>query len=387
MIPYGRQDIRQADIDAVLEVLQSDYLTQGPMVPRFEQAVAAKVGARHALAVNSATSALHIACLALGLGEGDWLWTSPITFVASANCGLYCGAQVDFVDIDPRTYNLCPTALAAKLEQAEREGRLPKVVVAVHLCGQPCDMQAIHALGQRYGFRIIEDASHAIGGQYQGDYIGNGRYSDIIVFSFHPVKIITTAEGGMALTNDDALASRMDLLRSHGVTRDPALMTHEADGPWYYQQVELGFNYRMTELQAALGVAQLERLDAYVTKRNALAARYDDVLATLPVTIPWQHPDSVSGRHLYVIRVMLDQVNVTHRAVFERLREQGIGVNLHYIPVHTQPYYRQFGFRDGDFPEAERYYAEAISLPLYPTMTPAQQDAVIAALTQALGHA
>jgi len=384
MIPYGRQDIQQADIDAVIAVLQSDFLTQGPMVPRFEQAVANKVRARHALAVNSATSALHIACLALGLGRGDWLWTTPITFVASANCGLYCGAQVDFVDIDPHTYNLCPKALEAKLEQAERAERLPKVVVAVHLCGQPCDMQAIHALGQRYGFRIIEDASHAIGGQYKNEYIGSGRYSDITVFSFHPVKIITSAEGGMALTNDDALARSMDLLRSHGVTRDPALMSHEADGSWYYQQVALGFNYRMTELQAALGLSQLERLDVYVAKRNSLADRYDQLLADLPVMIPYQHPDSYSGRHLYVIRLELDQVRVNHREVFDALREQGVGVNLHYIPVHTQPYYRDFGFRAGDFPEAERYYEQAISLPLYPIMSDIQQDNVIVALRRAM---
>ncbi|MCE8014965.1 UDP-4-amino-4,6-dideoxy-N-acetyl-beta-L-altrosamine transaminase [Halomonas sp. MCCC 1A17488] len=384
MIPYGRQDIQQQDVDSVLEVLRSDFLTQGPVVPRFEKAVAEKTGARHALAVNSATSALHIACLALGLGEGDWLWTSPVTFVASANCGLYCGAKVDFVDIDPQTYNLCPEALEAKLEQAEREGRLPKVVVAVHLCGQPCDMQAIHVLGQRYDFRIIEDASHAIGGKYKGEYIGNCRYSDITIFSFHPVKIITTAEGGMALTNDDPLAQRMNLLRSHGVTRAPELMTHEADGPWYYQQVDLGFNYRMTELQAALGVSQLERLDDYVAQRNSLAERYDSELAKLPVVTPWQHPDSYSGRHLYVIRLKLDEIGVSHRQAFESLREQGIGVNLHYIPVHTQPYYQAMGFQPNDFPEAQRYYAEAISLPLYPTMTTAQQDEVLSALQQAL---
>lgn len=384
MIPYGRQDIQQRDIDAVLEVLQSDFLTQGPMVPRFEQAVANHVGASHALAVNSATSALHIACLALGLGKDDWLWTTPITFVASANCGLYCGAQVDFVDINPRTYNLCPQALEAKLEQADKTGQLPKVVVAVHLCGQPCDMQAIHALSQRYGFKIIEDASHAIGGQYQGEFIGNGRYSDITVFSFHPVKIITTAEGGMALTNDDALASRMNLLRSHGVTRDPALMTHEADGPWYYQQVDLGFNYRMTELQAALGVSQMARLDNYVARRNALAERYDDLLAELPLSTPWQHPESYSARHLYVVRLKLDQIDTTHRQVFERLREQGIGVNLHYIPVHTQPYYQRLGFQPGDFPRAEAYYAEAISLPLYPGLSEAQQNKVVATLRNAL---
>ncbi|MCQ4277086.1 UDP-4-amino-4,6-dideoxy-N-acetyl-beta-L-altrosamine transaminase [Stutzerimonas degradans] len=384
MIPYGRQDITQADIDAVVGVLQSDFLTQGPMVPRFEQAVAQHVGANHALAVNSATSALHIACLALGLGQGDWLWTTPVTFVASANCGLYCGAQVDFVDIDPRTYNLCPQALARKLEQAERDGNLPKVVVAVHLCGQPCDMQAIHALAQRYGFKVIEDASHAIGGKYRDEFIGNCRYSDITVFSFHPVKIITTAEGGMALTNDAELANKMALLRSHGITRDPAQMTHESDGPWYYQQIDLGFNYRMTELQAALGVTQMERLDQYVARRHQLARRYDDLLAGLPVTTPWQHPDSYSGLHLYVIRLQLDKIGKTHRQVFEALRELGIGVNLHYIPVHTQPHYQRMGFGSGDFPEAERYYAEAISLPMFQAMSEAQQDEVIAALRKAL---
>lgn len=384
MIPYGRQDITQADIDAVVSVLQSDFLTQGPMVPRFEQTVAKHVGAQHAIAVNSATSALHIACLALDLKPGDWLWTTPITFVASANCALYCGAQVDFVDIDWRTYNLCPLALERKLIDAEQAGRLPKVVVAVHLCGQPCDMAAIHGLGQRYGFKIIEDASHAIGGKYKGEFIGNGRYSEITVFSFHPVKIITTAEGGMALTNDADLANKMALLRSHGITRDPAQMTHVPDGPWYYQQIDLGFNYRMTELQAALGVSQMARLDQFVARRHELAARYDDLLATLPVTRPWQHPDSYSGLHLYVIRLQLDRIAKTHRQVFDSLREQGIGVNLHYIPVHIQPYYQQMDFKAGDFPEAERYYAEAISLPMFQTMSEAQQDAVVAAVSAAL---
>ena len=384
MIPYGRQDITQTDIDAVVGVLQSDFLTQGPMVPRFELSVAQHVGATHALAVNSATSALHIACLALGLGPGDRLWTTPITFVASANCALYCGADVDFVDIDPRTYNLCPQALALKLEQAEREGTLPKVVVPVHLCGQPCDMQAIHALSLRYGFKIIEDASHAIGGKYQGEFIGNSRYSDITVFSFHPVKIITTAEGGMALTNDEALANKMALLRSHGITRDPAQMTREADGPWYYQQIDLGFNYRMTELQAALGVTQMERLDQYVARRHQLARRYDDLLTGLPVTAPWQHGDSYSGLHLYVIRLQLDKIQKTHRQVFEALRELGIGVNLHYIPVHTQPYYERMGFKPDDFPQSQTYYQEAISIPMFQTMTDEQQDEVIAALRVAV---
>lgn len=384
MIPYGKQDISQADIDAVLEVLQSDFLTQGPKVPEFEVKVANHVGARHALAVNSATSALHIACLALGLGEGDWLWTTPITFVASANCGLYCGAKVDFVDIDPFTYNLCPEKLAEKLEQAEQAGCLPKVLVAVHLCGQPCDMEAIYKLGQQFGFRVIEDASHAIGGKYQGEFIGSSRYSDITVFSFHPVKIVTTAEGGMALTNSDELASRMNLLRSHGITRDQNLMTHEPDGPWYYQQVDLGFNYRMTELQAALGVSQMDRLDAFVARRHELAKRYDQLLAKLPVTTPWQHPDSYSGLHLYVIRLQLDTISKSHRQVFEALRAQGIGVNLHYIPVHAQPYYEAMGFTAKDFPEAMAYYREAISLPMFQGLTDDQQDRVLAALETAL---
>lgn len=384
MIPYGRQDITQADVEAVVEVLTSDFLTQGPMVPRFEQAVANHVGARHAIAVNSATSALHIACLALGLEAGDRLWTSPITFVASANCALYCGADVDFVDVDSKTYNLCPLSLEKKLLEAEEQGRLPKIIVVVHLCGQPCDMRAIRQLGQRFGFKIIEDASHAIGGKYRDEFIGGCQYSDITVFSFHPVKIITTAEGGMTLTNDDQIAERLALLRSHGVTREPSLMTQEPDGPWYYQQIDLGFNYRMTELQAALGVSQLERLDDYVSRRHELAARYDELLKGLPVTTPWQHPDSYSGYHLYVIRLHLDKLMASHRQVFESLREQGIGVNLHYIPVHTQPYYQRMGFQVGDYPEAERYYREAISLPMFQTMTDTQQDEVVAALRKAI---
>jgi|TARA_Y100000588_G_scaffold251426_1_gene265911 UDP-4-amino-4,6-dideoxy-N-acetyl-beta-L-altrosamine transaminase len=384
MIPYGRQEISEEDIDAVVDVLRSDYLTQGPMVPRFEEVVARHVGARHAIAVNSATSALHIACLALDLGPGDWLWTSPITFVASANCGLYCGAQVDFVDIDPHTYNLCPVALQAKLEIAERVGRLPKVVVAVHLCGQSCDMAAIQALAKRYNFRIIEDASHAIGGKYRGSFIGNGRYSDVTVFSFHPVKIITTAEGGMALTNDDELARRMSLLRSHGITRDPELMTHESDGPWYYQQIALGFNYRMTELQAALGISQMERVDQFVARRHELAERYDNQLNGLPVVTPFQHSDSYSGLHLYVVRLKLGRIHSSHRQVFELMREHGIGVNLHYIPVHTQPFYQNMGYKVGDFPQAEQYYAEAISLPMFHALTEEQQDQVIDVLRRVL---
>lgn len=385
MIPYGRQDVTQADIDAVIGVLRSDFLTQGPVTPRFEQAVAEHCGAQHALAVNSATSALHIACLGLGLGAGDWLWTSPITFLASANCGRYCGASVDFVDIDPHTYNISPTALKQKLITARKLGTLPKVVVAVHLCGQPCDMQAISALSQEYGFSIIEDASHAIGGTYLDEPIGNCRYSDVTVFSFHPVKIITTAEGGMAVTNRNDLATSMDLFRSHGLTRDPAMMTHAPDGPWYYQQIELGYNYRMTELQSVLGLSQIDRLEQYVERRHQLAARYNLLLADLPVLTPWQLPGTHSGLHLYVVRLDLTRIERSHRQVFDSLREQGVGVNVHYIPVHTQPYYAALGFKDGDFPEAERYYSEAISLPMYATLTDEQQDFVVVAIRHALG--
>jgi UDP-4-amino-4,6-dideoxy-N-acetyl-beta-L-altrosamine transaminase len=383
-IPYGRQDINQADIDAVVAVLRSDFLTQGPAVPAFENAVAGYCDARHAMAVNSATSALHIACLALGVGNGDIVWTTPITFVASANCALYCGARIDFVDIDSRTYNLSVDRLAEKLARAELDGKLPKVVIPVHLCGQPCDMQAIHGLSQKYGFKIIEDASHAIGGKYQGEPIGSCRYSDITVFSFHPVKIITTAEGGMCLTNDAELANKLALFRSHGITRDPAQMTHATDGPWYYQQIDLGYNYRMTELQAALGLSQMTRLDQFVQRRHELALRYDQLLTDLPVTAPWQHGDSYSGLHLYPIRLHLDKIAKTHLQVFESLRAQDIGVNLHYIPVHTQPYYQRMGFKLGDFPQAQAYYHEALSLPMFSGLTETQQDHVIGALKFAL---
>ncbi len=377
VIPYGRQDITKEDIDIVLEVLQSAYLTQGPMVPRFEDAVKRHCNVSYALAVNSATSALHIACRALELGPGDWLWTTPITFVASANCGLYCGAQVDFVDIDPLTYNLCPVALENKLVQAEREGKLPKILVPVHLSGQPCDMKAIHALSKRYGFKIIEDASHAIGGKYRNESIGNCRYSDITIFSFHPVKIITTGEGGMALTNNASLAVRLGLLRSHGITRNPELMTKEMEGPWYYQQVDLGYNYRMTDLQGALGASQMTRLDQYVARRHALARRYDRLLEGLPIITPWQHSDGYSGMHLYIIRLQLDKIKKTRREVFEELHEHNIFVNVHYIPVYMQPYYQAMGFEGRQFPEAERYYMEAISIPMYPALTEVEQDYVV----------
>jgi UDP-4-amino-4,6-dideoxy-N-acetyl-beta-L-altrosamine transaminase len=384
MIPYGRQDVTQADIDAVVAVLRSDFLTQGPAVPRFERAIADYCGAAHGVAANSATSSLHVACLALGLGPGDLAWTSPISFVASANCALYCGADVDFVDIDARTGNMSPVALEAKLEQAAAAGRLPKVVIPVHLCGQPCDMAAIGALAQRYGFRVVEDASHAVGARYREEPVGSCRFSDIAVFSFHPVKIITTAEGGMAMTNDADLAERMALFRSHGITRDPARMTHAPDGPWYYQQVELGYNYRLTELQAALGISQADRIDAYVARRHEIARRYGEALAGLPLTLPWQLPGTYSGLHLYVVRLQLERINRSHREVFERLRELGVGVNLHYIPIHHQPYHRGRTAHPADCPEADRYYAEAISLPMFPTLTDADQDAVVAALVEAV---
>ncbi|MEC7643425.1 UDP-4-amino-4,6-dideoxy-N-acetyl-beta-L-altrosamine transaminase [Idiomarina sp.] len=384
MIPYGRQDITQADIDAVTEVLQSDFLTQGPKVPEFETALAAQVGARFGVAVNSATSALHIACMALDLGPGDRLWTTPVTFVASANCGRYCGADVDFVDIDPNTYNISVSALAAKLETAAQSGTLPKVLVVVHLAGQPCEMQAIRALTAEYNIAIIEDASHAVGGRYQDEPIGNGRYSDITVFSFHPVKIITSAEGGMALTNDEQLAERMRLARSHGITRDAEQMTQAPDGDWYYQQLSLGYNYRMTEMQAALGLSQLQRLDAFVTARHAIANRYDTELAGLPLQLPWQHPDSYSAYHLYIIRLATDQLTYSHTHIFSELRARGIGVNLHYIPVHTQPYYQQLGFKPDQFPQAMAYYREAISIPMFASLTESDQQQVIATLHEVL---
>ena len=384
MIPYGKQDITQFDIDAVIDVLKSDFLTQGPQVPAFEEALKVHTGARYALAVNSATSALHIACLALGLGNGDKLWTTPVTFVASANCGLYCGADVDFVDIDPQTYNMSISALEAKLIQAKATDSLPKVIVPVHLCGQSCDMKAIHALSQEYGFKVIEDASHAIGGRYLDNPIGNCEYSDITVFSFHPVKIVTTAEGGAVMSNCEALADKMALYRSHGITRDETQMQNESHGGWYYEQIALGYNYRMTELQAALGVTQMTRLDEFVSARHKLATRYNQLLAELPITLPYQLEGTYSGLHLYVIRLQLDKISKTHKEVFDAIREQGIGVNLHYIPVHTQPYYQGLGFKVGDFPESERYYQEAISLPMFHAMTEEQQDTVIHALSNVL---
>jgi UDP-4-amino-4,6-dideoxy-N-acetyl-beta-L-altrosamine transaminase len=384
VIPYGRQDINQADIDSVLDVLQSDFLTQGPKVPLFEKIVSEYCGSDYAVAVNSATSALHIACLALGLGKGDYLWTSPNTFVASANCGLYCGAKVDFVDIDPLTYNLSTEELERKLIQAKKESKLPKILVPVHFAGQSCDMKKIHELSKQYGFSIIEDASHAIGGKYLDKSIGNCHYSDITIFSFHPVKIITTAEGGLATTNNKNLLEKMQLLRSHGITRDQALMSKNSEGAWYYQQIDLGFNYRMTELQAALGVSQINRLDEFIVKRHALQERYDQLLKDLPIILPHQSDFSYSALHLYPIQVNTKKINKGRLEIFNALRDANIGVNVHYIPVHMQPYYRDLGFKPGDFPISESYYSNVISLPLFSQLSFDNQDVVVKTLKKIL---
>lgn len=384
-LPYGRQSLDADDIAAVVAVLHSDYLTQGPAVGRFEQAVAGWCGARHGVAMANGTATLHLAAKALGLGHGDWLWTSPITFVASANAGRYCGAQVDFVDVDPGTVNLCPDRLADKLARAEKDGRLPKVVVPVHFAGQPCAMDRIHALALKYGFRILEDAAHALGGSYRGERIGNCRWSDAVSHSFHPVKIVTSGEGGMITTNDDELAWRIGTLRTHGITRDADRMVGESHGPWYYQQLELGYNFRMTDLQAALGASQMGKLERFAARRRELADRYDRALAGLPLRPLARDPHGVSGWHLYMIRLDLAAIRRTRREVFESLRAQGIGVNVHYIPVHLQPDYAKLGFTAGMFPEAERYYEEAITLPLFPAMQDADVERVRAALVQALG--
>lgn len=383
-IPYGRQCIDEDDIQAVINVLRSDYLTQGPVVPAFEQAVADYCGVPYSVAVNSATSALHIACLALGVGPGDWVWTSPITFVASANCGRYCGASVDFVDIDPVTLNMCPERLAEKLALASCSGRLPKVIIPVHMTGQPCDMSAIAELARSYNVRVVEDASHAIGSSYRGVKTGGCKFSDITVFSFHPVKIITTCEGGLATTRSAELARRMRLLRSHGITREKSELGNPDEGAWYYEQKELGFNYRLTDVQAALGLAQMRHLDEWVERRHRLADRYDDALVDLPLILPARTSESRQSLHLYVIQLDEARTNHSRRDVFDQLRQAEIGVNVHYIPVHTQPDFQRLGFRDGDFPVSEAYYARCISLPMYVMLSDKEQDRVIASVQEAL---
>lgn len=382
MIPYGRQSISQSDIDAVVDVLHSDWLTQGPAVARFENALATYCGAPYAVATSSGTAALHLACLAAGFGRGDILWTTPNTFVASANCALYCGGEVDFVDIDARSYNLCPDALERKLQQAERDGRLPKVVVPVHFAGQSCDMARIGALADRYGFLVVEDASHAVGGTYRDAKIGSCRHAHMTVFSFHPVKIITTGEGGMVMTRDRPLYDRLMRLRSHGIDRSAASGSDAEQGGWYYAQTELGYNYRMTDLQAALGTSQLRRIDEFVAARRALAERYDRMLADLPLTLPWQDPHGSSARHLYPLQ--LHAGAATRHHVYDRLHAQGVRCQVHYIPVHTQPFFHARGFRAGDFPIAEAYYSGALSLPLYPGLGADEQDRVISALRESL---
>lgn len=386
MIPYGRQDISQADIDKVVEVLKGDFLTQGPMVPKFEAAVSAGSEVNYAIAVNSATSALHIACIALGVGPGDYVWTSPNSFVASSNCALYCNAKVDFVDIDKETYNLSAEALENKLMEAEKSGKLPKVVIPVHFAGQAPNLEKIFNLSKKYGFRIIEDASHAIGASYKGRPVGNCEFSDITIFSFHPVKIITTGEGGMAVTNDEKLYSQMYRLRSHGVTRDVNQMVHLPHGPWYYEQIELGFNYRMTDIQAALGYSQYQRLNEFVKRRHQIANEYFQLFKNKPVILPKQSPDSYSAYHLFVLQLKLDELESSQTQIFERYRNSGILVNLHYIPIYRQPYYAKMGFKIEDFPNMEEYYSRALSIPMYPGLTNEQLKEVAERLTTPIGH-
>jgi UDP-4-amino-4,6-dideoxy-N-acetyl-beta-L-altrosamine transaminase len=381
IIPYGTQEINQEDIDAVIEVLRSSWLTQGPAIEQFEAALAAATQSPKAIAVSNATAALHITCLAMGLGPGDILWTSPNTFVASANCARYCGATVDFVDIDPRTYNMSVDALAQKLKDAAAAGQLPKIVIPVHFSGQPCDMAAIHRLSQEYGFRIIEDAAHALGARYRGQPVGCCAYSDATILSFHPVKIITTGEGGAVLTRDAELADRIRILRSHGITRDSSRMKWASEGAWYYHQVDLGFNYRMTDIQAALGVSQLTRLADFLDRRRERVKRYQEMLEDAGIVLPFQADYGESAWHLYVIQLSCAE---ERKYVFDRMREAGILVNVHYIPVHLQPYYRDLGFAPGDFPEAERYYSRALSLPMFPGLTNEDQSRVVERLRSAV---
>jgi len=384
VIPYARQSISKQDINAVVEVLQSDYLTQGPVVPAFEDAVADLVGAKHAIAGNSATSMLHVACLALGVTTGDRVWTAPNSFVASANCALYCNAEIDFVDIDSETFNMSPVALATKLEEAKKSNTLPKVIIPVHMGGQSCDMQSIGLLAQQYGIKVIEDASHAIGGSYNSQKIGNCAYSDITIFSFHPVKIITSGEGGMATTQDEGLAHAMRRLRSHGITRNESEFEFSNDGPWYYEQQELGLNYRLTDIAAALGLSQLQRIDTFINQRNAIAVRYNEAFASTVITAPQIASNSISAFHLYIARCDFDNLNVTRVQLFQKMKDAGVLLNLHYIPIYRQPYFAKMGFDPKTFPNAERYYEQAFSIPMYADLSETNQNTVISSLLNVL---
>jgi UDP-4-amino-4,6-dideoxy-N-acetyl-beta-L-altrosamine transaminase len=383
-IPYGRQNITEDDIAAVVEVLRSDWLTQGPMIERFEQAVADYCGAKYAVAVANATAALHLACLAIGFGPGDRLWTSPNTFVASANCARYCGGDVDFVDIDSRTYNISVAELDRKLMAAEESGTLPKVILPVHFAGQSCDMEVIALLSKKYGIQVIEDASHALGGCYQNQKVGSCQFSEMAILSFHPVKMITTGEGGMIMTNSLKLYEKLEQLRSHGITKSPHLFTQESSGDWYYEQQTLGFNYRLTDIQAALGVSQMQRLNQFVTRRQELADRYHTKLQDLPLETPIVRPENQSSYHLYVVRLKLDKLRRSKLDIFQDLKARGIGVQVHYIPVHTQPYYQSLGFKWGDYPIVEAYCAETLSLPIHYDLTDLEQDSIIQALEEVL---
>ncbi len=374
MIPYAKQSISEQDIEAVNEVLRSDFITQGPVISQFEEAVAKYCGAKFAIAVSHGTAALHLACLALEVRVGDIVWTSPNSFVASANCAIYCNAEVDFIDIDPDTYNICIDSLTLKLQQAEKDNRIPKVIIPVHFSGQPCDMKALKSLSKKYGFLIIEDAAHALGAEYTDQKVGSCAYSELTIFSFHPAKMITSGEGGMIMTNNPQLADKIKRLSTHGITRETGLMTEESHGGWYYQQLDLGYNYRITDIQAALGLSQLRCLDEFISKRKKLAERYNHQLQSLPLTMPWQNPEAQSSWHLYVIRLNLKQLKIDRKSVFEQLRQAGIGVHVHYIPIHTQPFYQERGFRQGDFPESESYYQEALTLPLFTDLTEEQVD-------------
>ncbi len=384
MIPYGRQDVTKKDIENVKKVLESDFLTQGPVVPKFEKAVSDYVGSKYGVAANSATSALHIACLALGVSEGDMVWTSANTFVASSNCALYCGSKIDFIDINNSTLNICIDNLEEKLKKAEINNTLPKVVIVVHLAGRSAEMREISILSKKYDFKIIEDASHAIGGSYLGNKIGSCKYSDITVFSFHPVKIITSGEGGMALTNDRSLAESMLLFRSHGITRNEEQMSQQSHGQWFYEQKLLGFNYRMTDIHAALGLSQLERCDEYVSIRNQLASIYNYKLDRSFFNLPYETSDSYSSYHLYIIRLKLDRIKKTHKEVFNYMRDKGVLVNLHYIPVYFHAYYKKLGFKKGHCPNAEKYYSEAMSIPIFPALSGKDQLKVINFLSESV---